>query len=191
MPCSGPSGRCGTKWNCSVPAPCTLVIPIRWNVDFKSGACWPARYFRDIPTLHTQRPSDIKVPWELSRLQWLLPAGQAYLLTADERFAAAARNILQQWLTANPVGRGVNWAIAMEPALRIFSWIWLFRAFAASHAWKDEGFRAQFLSTLYAHGQFVARNIERAELNGNHFTADCAALVVAGAFFGARRAGVG
>ena len=31
---------------------------------------------------------------------------------------------------------------------------------------------------------FVARYIERADVNGNHFTADCAALVVAGAFFG-------
>jgi hypothetical protein len=157
---------------------------IRWNVDFKSGAGWSPGYFRDIPTLHTQRPSDIKVPWELSRLQWLIPAGQAYLLTTEERFAVAARDILQQWLAANPVGRGVNWAIAMEPALRIFSWIWLFRVFGATRAWADEGFRAQFLSALYAHAQFVARNIERAELNGNHFTADCAALVVAGAFFG-------
>ena len=162
---------------------------ISWNVDFKSGARWSPRYFRDIPTIHAQRPSDIKVPWELSRLQWLIPAGQAYLLTGEERFAVAARDVLQQWLAANPVGRGVNWAIAMEPVLRIFSWIWLFRVFAATRAWADEGFRGAFLSALYAHAQFVARNIERAELNGNHFTADCAALVVAGAFFGGAEGG--
>jgi hypothetical protein len=164
--------------------PVALGAQIRWNVDFKTGAHWAPRYFRDIPVINALRPSDIKVPWELSRLQWLLPVGQAYLLTADERYAHGARDILEQWIAANPVGQTVNWALAMEPAMRIFSWTWLFRVFAHSRSWADAQFRARFLCSLFQHGKFVARNLERAELNGNHFTADCAALVVVGAFFG-------
>jgi len=166
----------------------SLGQQICWDVDFKSGARWQARYFRDIGIINAIRPSDVKVPWELSRLQWLLPVGQAYLLTAEERFAAGARDVFEQWLGANPVGQTVNWALAMEPAMRIFSWIWLFRVFAGSRAWADPDFRARFLCSLYQHGQFVARHIERADVNGNHFTADCAALVVAGAFFGGTEA---
>jgi len=168
--------------------PVALGATIAWDVDFKSGARWQPRYFRDIPVLNAQRPSDIKVPWELSRLQWLLPVGQLYLLSGDEQQALLARSVLEQWLAANPTGQTVNWALAMEPALRIFSWIWLFRVFAASAAWTEPGFRARFLCSLYQHGEFVARHIERADVNGNHFTADCAALVVAGAFFGGAEA---
>jgi Heparinase II/III-like protein/Heparinase II/III N-terminus len=163
--------------------PTPLGEHIRWDVDFKTGARWEPRYFRDIPTLNAQRPSDIKVPWELSRLQWLIPAGQAFLLTAEERYAAGARAVLEQWIAANPTGQSVNWALAMEPAMRIFSWSWLFRVFGGCASWSDAAFRERFLCSLYQHAQFVALNIERADLNGNHFTADCAALAVAGAFF--------
>src|SRR5262249_32659783 len=77
-----------------------------------------------------------------------------------------------------------NWAIAMEPAMRVLVWTWLFRALALSSSWRDSQFRTRFLCCLYQHGDFVARYIERGHVNGNHFTADCVALVVADGFFG-------
>lgn len=166
--------------------PKNLGDSIVWDVDFKTGDRWLPRYFRDIRIVDRSRPSDVKVPWELSRLQWLLPVGQAYLLTGEERYAAAVKAVLEQWIAANPVGRTVNWALAMEPAMRVFTWTWLFRVFARSVSWTDASFRGRFLCALYQHGNFISRYIERADLNGNHFTADCAALVVAGAFFGGR-----
>jgi len=168
--------------------PVALGGRIDWDVDFKSGARWEPRYFRDIPTLNAQRPSDIKIPWELSRLQWLIPLGQAYRLTGEARFAGAAREVLEQWLRANPTGRTVNWAIAMEPALRLMVLIWLFRVFAPLKEWSEPDFRERLLCSLYQHAQFVARYIEHADVNGNHYTADCAALVVAGTFFGGAEA---
>jgi len=115
----------------------------------------------------------VKVPWELSRLQWLLPVGQAYLLTAEERFAAGARGVFEQWLGANPVGQTVNWALAMEPAMRIFQLdMAVPRCSPASRAWADPDCSGLgFFCSLYQHGQFVARHIERADVNGNHFTA--------------------
>jgi hypothetical protein len=164
--------------------PTALGARIAWDTDFKTGDRWDAGYFRSIPLVQRDRPSDVKMPWELSRLQWLLPAGQAYLLTGDERYAAEVREVLEQLMGANPVGATVNWAIAMEPAMRILVWTWLFRALARTRAWQDAQFRARFLCCLYQHGAFVARYVERADINGNHFTADCAALVVAGTFFG-------
>jgi hypothetical protein len=41
----------------------------------------------------------------------------------------------------------------------------------------------QRLRALYLHGDYVARNLERSEVNGNHLTADAAGLVFAGLFF--------
>jgi uncharacterized heparinase superfamily protein len=164
--------------------PVALGTPIDWSRDYRVGMGWPPGFARTIDYVNRERPSDVKIPWEISRLQWLIPAGQAYLLSGDERCAAAARDILEEWIAANPLAYTVNWSCAMEAALRIFTWTWFFHVFARSQAWRDEGFRLRFLSSLYLHGDFTRRHIEKADINGNHYTADLAGLVMAGYFFG-------
>lgn len=156
---------------------------IDWSRDYKTGDRWPLCYFRDIDYVNRGRPSDVKTAWELSRLQWLIPCGQAYSLTGDERFANAARDVLTQWISGNPYACSVNWCVTMEPALRILTWTWLYRALGHSVAWQQPKFREQFLTSLYLHAVFTERYIERSDVNGNHFTADAAALAVAGAFW--------
>ncbi len=160
--------------------PVELGDPIDWHRDWKTGRTWPLRYGPRMRYAELDRPSDVKVPWEISRVQWLVPAGQAYSFTRDEMYAAGVRNVLDDWLRANPYGRGVNWSLAMEPALRVFSWSWLLYACGRSGAWSEPAFRSRFLRGLYLHGEFVDRHLERSEINGNHYVADAAALVVAG-----------
>jgi uncharacterized heparinase superfamily protein len=157
---------------------------IDWLRDFKSGVAWPRRYMRDIVYVRPCDTSDVKVPWELSRVHWLMPAGQAYLVTSDERYAQAVRGTLDSWILANPYAQSVNWSATMEVALRVLSWSWFFRVFHASAAWQDRGFRERFLCSLYLHGEFTERHIELSDVNGNHFTADATAMVFAGLFFG-------
>jgi uncharacterized heparinase superfamily protein len=72
----------------------------------------------------------------------------------------------------------------MEAALRTFTWIWFFNVFNDAPSWRDEGFRFRFLRALYLHIEFTDRHIERSDVNGNHYTADAAALVMGGLFFG-------
>jgi uncharacterized heparinase superfamily protein len=163
--------------------PVLLGERIDWLRDFKTGHDWPTGFCRAIDYVNKGRPSDVKMPWELSRLQWLLPAGQAYLLTGEERYAIAVRDVLEQWIAANPYAWSVNWSCTMEPALRILTWTWFFHVFARSQAWADEGFRDRFLTSLYLHGAFTLTHIERSSINGNHLTADAAGLVFAGLFF--------
>jgi uncharacterized heparinase superfamily protein len=157
---------------------------IDWSRDYRSGVAWPRRYMRDIEYVNPHDSSDVKVPWELSRLQWLIPAGQAYLLTREERYAEGVRNVLDDWIEANPYAQTVNWSCTMEAALRILSWTWFFQVFHASQAWADRSFRERFLCALYLHGDFTERHIEISDVNGNHCTADAAGLVFAGLFFG-------
>lgn len=167
--------------------PVALGETIDWHTDFKTGLGWPPRYCQDIDYNNPERPSDVKMPWELSRLQWLVPAGQAYRLTGDERYASGVRDVLEQWIAANPCAWSVNWSCTMEPALRIFTWTWFFHVFHASPAWAERGFRERFLRALYLHVEFTERHIERSDINGNHYTADAAGLVIGGLFFGQGR----
>jgi hypothetical protein len=161
-----------------------LGDPIDWLKDYKTGHRWPLAFCRSIDYVNRGRPSDVKIPWEISRLQWLIPAGQAYHLTADEKYAIAARDIIEEWISSNPYAWTINWSCTMEPALRILTWTWLFHQFGRSSCWRDAGFRGRFLSALYLHGRFVERHIEKSHINGNHLTADAAGMVFAGHFFG-------
>jgi uncharacterized heparinase superfamily protein len=164
--------------------PIALGRPIDWAYDYRVGMGWPSGFARSIDYVNRERPSDVKIPWEISRLQWLIPVGQAYLMQGDERYAAATRDILLEWIDANPLAYTVNWSCTMEAALRVLVWSWLFHVFAGSQSWRDEDFRARFLTCFYLHGDFTLRHIEKADINGNHYTADLAGLVVAGYFFG-------
>lgn len=163
--------------------PVELGTPIDWLRDIKSGFAWRPGYAPRIEYANLDRPSDVKVPWEISRLQWMLPAGQAFLLTGDERYAEAARDVIDEWIVANPYAQTVNWSVTMEVALRILSWSWLLGALGRSDAWSDRAFRSGFLRVLWLHGDYTQRHLERSDVNGNHFDADAAGLVFAGLLF--------
>lgn len=157
---------------------------IDWFRDYKSGLSWPMAYFTDIDVADLDRPGDVKFPWELSRMQWLIPVAQAWQITDEDRYAARVRAVLEHWMDANPCAWGVNWACTMEPAMRVFTWSWLYRVLADAPSWHDREFKIRFLRALYLHLQFIRQNLELSDINGNHLIADAAALVAGGAFFG-------
>jgi len=92
----------------------------RWNVDFVSGLNWPQIPLEDHHRMRFDG-SDAKVPDELSRLQFLPVLGKAWVLTHDEQYRGAVKEVLSDWIVKNPVGIGINWTIAMEAALRSMS----------------------------------------------------------------------
>jgi uncharacterized heparinase superfamily protein len=163
--------------------PVTLGDPLPWHVDFKTGRRWPLRYCHDLDPNELDLPSDVKVPWELSRCQHFTTLGQAYWLTTDERFAHEFAAEVTNWIDANPFARGINWACPMDVALRAISWIWGFHFFARSRACASDAFRSRFLRSLFLHGEFIAANLEVDEVNGNHYLVDGAGLVFLGLFF--------
>lgn len=157
---------------------------IDWHRDFKTGRRWPPAYCHGIDYANLDQPSDVKSPWELSRLQWLIPAGQAFRLTGEERYAAGVRAVIEHWIDENPYAGSVNWSCTMEAALRLLTFGWFMRACHGSAAFADAGFRLKLLRSLYLHADFTERYIERSDVNGNHYTADACGLVFAGCFLG-------
>lgn len=163
--------------------PVTLGESLPWHRDFKTGREWPVQFCRDIEYLELDRPSDVKVPWELSRAQHLPLLGQAFWLTGDERYAREFVSLVDDWIATNPLGYGVNWACAMDVALRAVSWMWGFYFLGASAACADAGFRLRLARSLYMHGEFVSRNLETSDINGNHYLSDAVGLVFLGVLF--------
>lgn len=167
----------------------SLGPALPWHEDWKTGRRWPLSYAPDIDYNELDRPSDVKVPWELSRVQHFTLLGQAYWLTGDERFAREFVDEVLDWIARNPWGYGVNWACTMDVALRAMSFIWGFHYLAGSGAVTAPRFRTAFLAALYLHGEFVAANLERSDVNGNHYLTDGVGLVFLGSLFRTSRAG--
>ena len=154
-----------------------------WHSDFKNGREWPVTYSAGLHYTELDRPSDIKIPWELSRSQHFTALGQAYWLTGEERYAQEFVGEITNWIARNPWGHGVNWACPMDVALRAVSWIWGFYFFADSTACQSQTFRGAFLRSLYLHGDYIANHLERGDVNGNHYLCDGVGLVFIGTFF--------
>jgi heparinase II/III-like protein len=169
--------------------PVSLGDSLPWHTDFKTGREWPLEYACSIQYAELDRPTDVKVPWELSRCQHFTALGQAYWLTGDERYAREFVAEIDDWIARNPVAFGVNWACPMDVALRAVSWIWGFYFFADAAACASLDFRGRFLRALYLHGDYIATHLEKSEVNGNHYLCDGVGLVFLGVFFGGSEKG--
>jgi hypothetical protein len=164
--------------------PLDLGVEIDWLKDHRSGRRWELGYCRSISYGERKGGSDVKMAWDLSRMNHLVPVGQAYLLEGGARYALETRRQIEGWIAGNPHACSVNWACTMDVALRAITWTWLFHVYAEAPEWKDVDFRFGLLRSLFLHGDFVSRNLEKSDVNGNHYAADAAGLVALGAFFG-------
>jgi hypothetical protein len=163
--------------------PTRLGDPLPWLEDFKTGRRYALQYCRDIEYMELDRPTDVKVPWELSRSQHFTALGQAYWLTGDERYATEYVAQVTDWVRSNPWAYSVNWACAMDVALRAINWIWGFYFMGGSRACQDPIFHGTLLRSLFLHGEFVFTHLETSDVNGNHYLSDGAGLVFLGLFF--------
>ncbi len=151
--------------------------PIDWHLDFKSGYRWSeAAWHGDIAYGHVPG-ADIKVPWELARMQHLAQFAAAYAATGDAAYARVARDQILDFIAQNPPRFGVNWRCTMDVAIRAANWAlaWsLFRALGHSF---DAAFENALKKSLLDHGRHIVRHLEwYPEGRGNHYLADVAGL---------------
>jgi uncharacterized heparinase superfamily protein len=165
-----------------------LGWPINWQRDFKSGKEWPLDPSWELDILDLNNPSDVKIPWELSRFHQVWWLGKAYWLTRNEQYAEKFRDLVKDWIEHNPIGRGIHWHTAMEVAIRACNWMAGYYFFCESKSISSE-FWLAFLRTLYVHGVFIRHHLEYARRNGNHLLSGLVGLVFLGTLFRDTRAG--
>lgn len=148
--------------------------PIEWRRDIVSGEIWPLDYHVDVNL--ARDGSDVRVLWELNRLSHLITLGRAYTLRQDEQLAETFFGHLESWRIQNPVGRGPNWACAMEVALRAMNLLAAFQLFRSSPS-LDDAHLLQMLAMFDAHGAHIRRNSEFSYIaTSNHYLSDVVGL---------------
>src|SRR3984957_211817 len=157
-----------------------------WQVNWVSGKGWPLKDSRKIRIVRHDG-SDVKAPWELSRLQWSPIVAKAYVVSGDKKYREAIQSLLADWLAGNPPGLGVNWTVAMEAALRGISLcltmelLWPFTN--EEQPWLD-----QMTASLWQHLRFIeAHNEFSFLLRSNHYLSNIVGLLTLSSYLGLRR----
>ncbi len=163
---------------------------IPWNCDVKSGFCW----LKNKPSFSIKYGQnfgvDIKVPWELSRLQHLPQLAAAYrvaLKSSDgmraDKYVNEIKNQLVDFIANNPPKYGVNWVCTMDVAIRAVNIITTLQILHESEFVFPNEVHSLFLNSLLDHGIFITENLEwNEELRGNHYLANIVGLLFISTF---------
>jgi len=154
----------------------TLGFPPPWHLDFVSGKEWEMAPSGGLQIVRHDG-SDVKVPWELSRLQHLPVLGKAYVLSGEDGYRQAAKSLLSDWIDRNPVGMGVNWTVPMEAALRSISIILLVNLLwplrPEENPWLEKVTRSLWHHCLYIEAHLEFSHIVRS----NHYLSNIVGLL--------------
>jgi hypothetical protein len=165
--------------------------PIDWQLDFKSGFRWSESKHAGEIRFGDRAGADVKLPWELGRMQHLAQLAHAYRLAAagaegfaaPERYAREFRDEVLDFLACNPPRYGVNWASPMDVAIRAANMLAARDLFIAAGAAFDEPFEQAFERSVYEHASHVWRTLDwHPRYRGNHYLCEIAGLLFAASY---------
>lgn len=148
-----------------------LPVGGAWAEDSFHHYRWPDKYFAFVDFVAADEHCDVKVPWELSRLQPLVWLAEGYLFEPESGGAHAARfaAIAEDWIKSNRPGFGPNWTCAMEVAIRGLN---LMLAAAVIGEGLQSSTRGLVVQSLADHYAFLCRFPELSDVPGNHYLTD-------------------
>ncbi len=180
----------GYKYNMNITAPKPVssdYVPIDWQKDYKSGFRWSKNtWYKDI-NYGKHLGVDIKVPWEMARLQHLPQL--AIFAMVDEKLKKQSimdfKNQILDFIAHNPPRFGVNWSCTMDVGIRVANMLIAHDMFCQmdDEDILDRDFKQAFSNSVYEHGFHIVNNLEfNGDQTNNHYMSDVAALLFVSAY---------
>lgn len=125
---------------------------------------------------------DIKFAWEPARFTWSLALARAYQVTGNEQYPQLFWQKFEQFIAANPLNRGPNWASAQEVALRVVMWILALPAFKDAASTTAERL-TRMMGAVDQHIERILPTLAYARSqHNNHILSEALGLMLAGDF---------
>lgn len=165
--------------------------PIDWWVDFRSGYRWNCDYYNQIRYGNIEG-TDIKVPWELARLQHLFELSVSYPFVdkdLQEKIKTEIENQILDFISMNPPYYGPNWVSPMEVSIRSLNIIFTLVHLKNSGVIFSQKKFQYTINYLYTSYQFLLLHNEWNEgLRNNHYFANLLGMGVLSKFlYGKKR----
>ncbi len=163
--------------------------PIEWATDIKSGHRWSVDTHFSRVVISPGAGIDIKMPWELSRMQHLVQMALAAEQGEESlRLVREIRAQILDFIASNPPRYGVNWACPMDIAIRVANWVLAVDMLQAKGVSLDDAFLKFFTRSIADHAAHVLANLEWSELpRSNHYLANVTGLLFAAASLAGRK----
>lgn len=142
-----------------------LTRPIDWKKSDIYKKRWPCRHWSTINYRPGNPYGDIRINWELNRLQFL-----PHIAMYDPKMAV---NILKSWLRSNPYLKGPAYVATMEVSLR---WISIYRAVCLMEQHIDQQLRKDLTGLALASGKYILKRLSTHSSAGNHLIVEAVGL---------------
>jgi len=152
---------------------------ISWNLDPITGKHWPDDFSYNIVFRGPGRLSDIKLPWELAKMQYLFLLGKVFNYTKDEKYATEIVNQIDSWITSNPPLRGIHWISALEVGMRVIAFVMVYPFIRRT---MGSDFMLRYLASIYRQTEFIESNLSASKEANTHLIGESFALLLAGMF---------
>ena len=151
-----------------------------WNRDWRYGYEWPKKYYKKYNFYEPIKsiPYDVKYPWELSRMGFLIILGQMAVIEENGPWSDFIKFLADDWIENNPIGHSINWE-PMTCAIHGISLSLVLQMLAGVPNINPSIFKS-LLSQISLQGEFLYRNIEDSIIHHNHYTSDLIGLLVMG-----------
>ncbi len=147
--------------------------PIDWQRSNIKGKRWPVTHWSRINYRPENPYGDIRINWELNRLQFL-----PHLSLKDPHLAI---NVLRSWLNHNPYLHGPAYVASMEVALR---WISIYRSVCLMDRLLDQPLVKAVTGLAVASGKYILSRLSTHSSAGNHLIVESVGLFWAGKALG-------
>jgi Heparinase II/III-like protein/Heparinase II/III N-terminus len=157
------------KYNCLGYGLVDLASENAFHTDCIHDFSWPQVHFSKIDFVCSNIRADVKIPWEKSRLQWLLLLTTHYASASmlDEK-KSKILELFNGWLNSNRFLLGVNWCSSMEVAIRVINIVTIYRILAP---YLNDTEVSIFLKSIAQHKIYLKLFPEISDIPGNHFLA--------------------
>ena len=143
-----------------------LTGPVQWLFSGADRSCpWPSRHYSTIDYRPGNPYGDVRINWELNRLQFL-----PTLAIADE---SLARTILLDWLSKNRYLAGPSYIASMEVALR---WLSIYWAVCLFRKPIEDSLQSDLVGLAAVSGEYIEKRLSTHSSAGNHLIVEAVGL---------------
>lgn len=126
---------------------------------------------------------DIKDVWEPARFAWAYDLIRPFMVTGDNRYAAAFYDRFTDWLASSSPFMGPHWSCGQETAIRAVALLYAEAALASAPA-SNSAIAAALANTLSASGERIYDALSYAiSQRNNHAISEAMGLIVLGSRF--------
>ena len=161
--------------------------PINWHRDIMNGREFPKDFSYSIDT-RSGKNGNVKVVWEVNRLQYLSEICLKFNQSNDEKYLDLFISIISSWKEANPYLVGVNWYSNIEVNIRIINWFVCWELLQINELIEQNDKFKKFVNETWLplielHGMHAFRYESKFSSSNNHLIAEASGLFIAGCYW--------